>query len=141
MLRVYRGTSPMSIGSWTLVAFGGLSGLAALGQLGADVLGLRRARTLAHAAGLPAAAAGAVLATYTGSLLSATSTPLWAAGDRLLPPIFGLSGTATATAALALILERAGAPRARRHRLARLAFLASLFELLLTLRLDARWKH
>jgi formate-dependent nitrite reductase membrane component NrfD len=140
MLRVYRDTSPMSVGSWTLFGFGATSGLAALGQLGADVVGWRAGRGLARAAGLPAAALGAVLSTYTGSLLAATSTPLWAAGDRLLPPIFGLSGTATATAALSLILHRAGAPLSTRRRLERLALLASLAELLLTRRLDAVWK-
>jgi formate-dependent nitrite reductase membrane component NrfD len=141
MLRVYRRTSPMSIGSWTLLAFGGSSGLAGLGQLGADLLGLGWARALARAAGVPAAVAGGLLATYTGSLLSATSTPVWAAGYRLLPPIFGLSGTATATAALGFVLGRAGAPRATRRRLEWLGLLASLFELVLTLRLNAVWKR
>ena len=141
MLRVYRGTSPMSIGSWTLFAFGATSGLAALGQLAADLLGLRGGRRLATLAGLPAAASGSLLATYTGSLLAATSTPLWAAADRLLPPIFGLSGTATATAALSLILHRAHAPLSTRRRLERLALLASTAELVLTLRLDGEWKR
>lgn len=141
MLRVYRSTSPMSIGSWTLFAFGALSGLAAVGQIGADVLGLPKARTFARYAGVPAAATGGLLATYTGSLLAATSTPIWAAGYKLLPPIFGASGTATATAALALILQRAGGSEASRHRLERLAVLTSLLELVLTLRLDALWKR
>lgn len=141
MLRIYRSTSPMSIGAWTLFAFGGLSGLAALGQAVNDVFGWRRARRLARFAGVPAAVAGGVLATYTGSLLSATSTPIWAASYRLLPPIFGLSGTATATAALSLIVGRARTARTTQHRLERLALLASLFELVLTLRLDALWKR
>jgi formate-dependent nitrite reductase membrane component NrfD len=141
MLRVYRGTSPMSIGSWTLAAFGTMSGLAALGQLAADLLGLRGGRRLARAAGLPAAASGALLATYTGSLLAATSTPLWAVGYRLLPPLFGMSGTATATAALSLVLHRAGAPSSTHRRLERLALVVSLSELLLTRRLDALWSQ
>jgi protein NrfD len=142
MLRIYRHTSPMSIGSWTLFAFGGLSGLAALGQMVDDLFGWRWSRPLRRFAGVPAAMAGGVLATYTGSLLSATSTPIWAAGYRLLPPIFGLSGTATATAALSLLVGDAGtAGRTTQQRLERLALLASLFELVLTLRLDALWRR
>jgi protein NrfD len=141
MLRIYRSTSPMSIGSWTLFAFGGLSGLAAAGQVLDDVFAFARGRLLARCAGVPAAIAGAVLATYTGSLLSATSTPIWAAAYRLLPPIFGLSGTATATAALSLILDHDAAAPTTRRRLERLALLASLGELVLTLRLDALWKR
>jgi formate-dependent nitrite reductase membrane component NrfD len=141
MLRVYRGTSPMSIGSWTLFAFGSLSGLAALGQLAADVLRVQGGRTVARAFGVPAAISGALLATYTGSLLSATSTPLWSAGYQLLPPIFGLSGTSTATAAFSLILRRASASSATLHRVERLALAASLLELVLMLRLDALWRR
>ena len=141
MVRVYRGTSPMSIGSWTLLAFGATSSVAALGQLAADLLGLRAGRSLARLVGVPAAAAGTLLATYTGSLLAATSTPLWAAGDRLLPPIFGLSGTATATAALSLILRRTHAPLDTRRQLERLALLASAAELVLALLLDGEWKR
>lgn len=141
MLRVFRGTSPMSIGSWTLFAFGGLSSLAALGQLGADVFGWRGARMLARLAGVPAAIAGGVMATYTGSLLSATSTPLWASAYRLLPAAFGISGTSTAVAAMSLILRRSPAARGSLHRLERLALFASVAELLLTFRLDAQWKN
>ena len=141
MLRIYRSTSPMSIGSWTLFAFGGLSGLVAIGQVVDDVFAFTGGRLLARCAGVPAAAVGAVLTTYTGSLLSATSTPIWAAGYRLLPPIFGLSGTATATAALSLILDRSEAARTTRGRLERLALLVSLAELVLTIRLDALWKR
>jgi protein NrfD len=141
MLRIYRSTSPMSIGSWTLFAFGGLSALAAAGQALDDAFAVAGGRLLARCAGLPAAAAGALLATYTGSLLSATSTPIWAASYRLLPPIFGLSGTATATAALSLILDQDAAAPTTKRRLERLALLASLGELVLTLRLDALWKR
>jgi formate-dependent nitrite reductase membrane component NrfD len=38
MLRIFRPTSPMSIGSWTLAAFGTCSGLAAFGLVLDDVL-------------------------------------------------------------------------------------------------------
>jgi formate-dependent nitrite reductase membrane component NrfD len=131
----------MSIGSWTLFAFGGFSGLAALGHVLEDVFSAPSGRVLARAAGVPAALSGALLATYTGTLLSATSTPLWAAGYKLLPALFGASGTATATAALSLVLNRCAAPHAARRRVERLALAASCLELVLTLRLDALWKR
>ena len=137
MLRIYRGTSPMSIGSWTLSVFGMTTGLAALGQLAADVFGWRRGRGLARWAGVPAAISGALMATYTGSLLSATSTPLWAAGYRFLPALFGVSGTATATAALCLVLRNVPGAEPSMRRLERLALLTSVIELLLSRRLDA----
>src|SRR5205085_2590856 len=60
MLRIFRSTSPMSIGAWTLSAFGASSGLAALGHVAADVFEIRGGRALARYAGIPAATAGAV---------------------------------------------------------------------------------
>jgi len=141
MLRVFRGTSPMSIGSWTLMMFGMSSGLAAAGQLGSDLFGWRWARALARCTGVPAALSGAVMATYTGALLSATSTPIWAGGYRLLPAIFGASGMSTATAALGLILQRVPGTQLSLRRLERLLLLASLVELLLTRNLDSLLKR
>ena len=141
MLRVYRRTSPMSIGSWTLAIFGATSGLASLGQAGSDLFGWRTGRRLARWAGVPAAASGALLATYTGALLSATSTPLWAAGYRLLPAIFGVSGTATATATLSLVLRQMPGTHRSVRRLERLALVSSIVELLLTRKLDSVWQH
>ncbi len=140
MLRIVRPTSPMSIGSWTLAAFGTLSGLAAFGQalddLGAPPWGAK----LARLAGVPAAGVGTLLATYTGTLIAATSTPLWATAPRHLPALFGTSGMVTATALLGLILEGARAPASSRKRLERLSLLASIVELALLFGLERRWR-
>ena len=138
MLRIFRGTSPMSIGSWTLFVFGTSSGLCAVAQLATDTLGLRSARIIARWSSIPAALAGALLATYTGSLLSATSTPLWAAAHRWLPALFGTSATATASAALTLAL-RPDHPHSTLRRLEGLAFLTSIIELMLTRKVEAEW--
>ena len=101
MLRVFKSTSPMSIGSWLLVAFGGASVATAAAQFLADrVRGFGWMRWVARATQLPAAATGAGLATYTASLFSATSTPLWAAAPRALAVRFGAAGVATAAAAM-----------------------------------------
>lgn len=96
MLRLFKTTSPMSIGSWILVAFGVFSTMT-VGA--ARIPGLR---WLARAAQVPAAAAGAGIATYTASLLSATSTPLWAAAPCATAVRFGASSMAAGAAALSL---------------------------------------
>jgi protein NrfD len=140
MLRIFRKTSAMSIGAWTLLAFGTLSGLAAAAQVIEDVFSIRAGRWLARMFGLPAAAAGLLMSIYTGTLLSATSVPLWAAANRTLSAIFGTSATATASAALSLLLEIAGAPRAVRRRLERLALVASGAELALSVITDRQWR-
>jgi hypothetical protein len=95
MLRIARPTSPMSIGSWTLAATGGIAALQAF----ADLVG---ARSLRRVLAPPAAGLGAVLSVYTGSLLAATATPLWSSVPRLLPVLFGSSAMSTAAATVEL---------------------------------------
>ncbi len=103
MLRIAKKTSPMSIGTWILMAFSGAALASAGAQFAADRVG--RApwlRAIARVAHVPAAIAGAGLSTYTASLLSATSTPLWAAAPRSLAVRFGASAVAAGAAALRL---------------------------------------
>jgi protein NrfD len=103
MLRIAKGTSPMSIGTWILMTFSGFAGVSAAAQFVSDrILGFRWLRGLARASQLPAAIAGAGLSTYTASLLSATSTPAWAAIPQALAVRFGASSVAAAAAALSL---------------------------------------
>jgi formate-dependent nitrite reductase membrane component NrfD len=107
MLRLVKPTSPMSIGSWLLVGFGGMSGVAAAVQFVTDrVPWLSWLRPLARIAQLPAAVAGAGLGVYTASLLSATSTPHWAAAPRALAVRFGAASIASAAAAIGLSERR-----------------------------------
>ena len=111
MLRIAKATSPMSIGTWILLAFTGPAMLAGAAQLVAD----RRPRLawpwrVARAAQIPAAIAGAGLSTYTAALLAATSTPLWAAAPQSLAIRFGASSIAAGAAALSLG-ERSGRTR------------------------------
>ena len=141
MIRVFRPTSPMSIGSWTLLAFGSASGLAAAAQIVSDFFDVAWARRAARFIGVAAAISGGVMATYTGSLLSATSTPFWAVAYRWLPALFGVSGTATATALLSLLLERQPGTRRSRRRLEHLALVTSCVELGLTAGVDAQLRR
>lgn len=120
MLRIFRSTSPMSIGSYILSAFAGSSLLtAAAGATGHE--------TLATVSELPAAAAGAGMSVYTGALLGSTSTPLWSAEPQLLAGRFATSAFATGAAALAMGATLRGEAR-HADRLQRLAVLAALAE-------------
>ncbi len=102
MLRIAKATSPMSIGTWLLMSFTGFAGLSAAAQFGADRFGWRWMRRAARFTQVPAAAVGAGMSTYTAALLSATSTPLWAAAPQALAVRFGSSSIASGAAALSL---------------------------------------
>lgn len=136
MLRILRPTSPMSLGSWLLAAFGALSGLTALG----DALGRRWpfARRVADAAQGPAALAGAGMSVYTAGLLASTSTPLWAAAPGPLAAQFGSASMAGAASALALVQRAAGEAGSAR-RLETLAMLAAAAEALAVRQTERRW--
>jgi formate-dependent nitrite reductase membrane component NrfD len=95
MLRVFRPTSAMSMGSWTLAAAGAFSGGAALF---ADRRGA--ARAIGDASGLAAGAIGLPLAGYTAVLLSDTAVPLWRHTRRSLPFLFVASTMTSAASVL-----------------------------------------
>ncbi len=141
MLRIFRKTSAMSIGSWTLAVFGTLSGLAAAGQALDDLFGLRIGRWLARLFGIAAALAGMMMSVYTGVLLSATSVPLWAAAYKRLPALFGVSAMATGSSMLSLILAITGAPKSVLRRMERLALIANLVESVLSVSVEQEWKR
>jgi formate-dependent nitrite reductase membrane component NrfD len=108
MLRVFKVTSPMNVGSWILAASGGATATAAA----CEALGvLPRLKLVAEGA---SALFGAPLATYTATLLSDTAIPVWHEARRELPFVFGASAAATAGAAATLLLPPAEAGPARR---------------------------
>ena len=122
MLRIAKSTSPMSIGTWILMAFSTFAlGNGAMQFVSDRVRGARWMRALLRVTQVPQALAGAGLATYTASLLAATSTPLWAAAPRSLAARFASSSIATGAAALSL-LELSG----RRRRKLDMLLLAAL---------------
>lgn len=90
MLRVFKPTSPMSMGSWTIAAYGSLAGAAAVSDL-SGVL-----RPAGRAAGIGAAALGPAMATYTAVLIADTAIPAWHDAHAELPFVFGGSATASA---------------------------------------------
>ena len=124
MLRVFKPTSPMSVGSWILGAFIPLSLTAAA----SEVTGRRR-RT-GRAATFGAGLLGPAVATYTAVLVADTAVPAWHDGWRELPPLFAGSALMAAAGAgligspldesgpaLALALVGAAVETATAHRL------------------------
>jgi formate-dependent nitrite reductase membrane component NrfD len=108
MLRVFKVTSPMSVGSWILALSGGASTTAAA---------LERLRSLSLLQDLAEVAwfvSGPPLATYTGALLANTAIPVWSEARDELPWIFGASATACAGAAAAIATPTWSAGPARR---------------------------
>jgi hypothetical protein len=101
MLRMFKVTSPMSVGSWVLSATGAATAVAAAGAWTPP----RRRPLLARAgkAARPAAALlGLPLSTYTAALIANTAIPAWHEAHRELPYVFA-SGAALSAGAAAVI--------------------------------------
>ncbi|SDJ90582.1 Formate-dependent nitrite reductase, membrane component NrfD [Nonomuraea maritima] len=127
MLRVFKVTSPMSVGTWILTAYGPQAGCAAATDLSGRFPGLGRA------AGVGAAVTGAGVATYTAALISDTAVPAWHDGYRELPFLFAGSAAAAAggLGLLAAPLDEAGPAR-------RLALLGAAVECVAATRMERR---
>jgi formate-dependent nitrite reductase membrane component NrfD len=107
MLRMFKVTSPMSVGSWILAVSGAaITGAAAHAWTGLFGGVARVLRPIAGVLGLP-------LATYTGALIANTSVPVWHEARRTLPFLFGAGAAASAGAAVAMAtpVEHAGPAR------------------------------
>ena len=108
MLRVFKVTSPMSVGSWILAYSSTASSISAfLNTIG-------RLPRVSELARLASAGSGAPLAVYTATLFSDTAIPVWHEARRELPFLFGSSAVASAGAASAIAVPPADAAPARR---------------------------
>lgn len=108
MLRVFKHRSPMSVGAWILVFFGGFAGAAfVLFELAYNGAFAPSVTWLVHiAAGLlnlGSVLFGLGLATYTGVLLGATTIPAWSLHRVLLPIHFATAALGSAAAVLELL--------------------------------------
>lgn len=108
MLRVFKPTSPMSMGTWILTAFGLSTGAATA----SDVLGIfpKAGRFMQSTSAL----LGPALSTYTAVLIADTSVPVWHEARRELPFVFAASSAAGAGAAAAILVPVKDAGPARR---------------------------
>jgi Polysulphide reductase, NrfD len=108
MLRVFKVTSPMSVGSWLLAGYVPLAGVAA-----ASAVTGRVPRIGAAATG-GAALLGPAVASYTGALIADTAVPAWHDAHRDMPYVF-VGSAATAAGGLGLVgapLDQQGPARA-----------------------------
>ena len=127
MMRVFKVTSPMSVGTWIFSAEGATTSVAAACQL----LGVMpRLRATAQVfAGL----LGPAQATYTGALVAQSIVPAWHDARRELPVLFASSAAASAGGAAAILTppEHAGPAR-------RLAVFAGLAEVVTSKLMEKR---
>lgn len=106
MLRTFKPTSPMSMGTWLLSSFSTAAGVTAtveIDRLTGYRLPLGPGRKLLHGLEGPAelgtSLLGAPLASYTGALLADTAVPTWNAGRDELPYLFVSSASLAASGA------------------------------------------
>ena len=90
MLRVFKPSSPMSVGSWLISAFGGASAAAAT----CAVTG--RLPKVGAAATAGAALVGPAICTYTAALICDTAVPAWHDAHREMPYLFAGSAASAA---------------------------------------------
>ena len=127
MLRVFKPSSPMSVGSWLLAGYGPLAGAAAVSEVTGILPGAGRAATLG--AGL----LGPGIATYTAALICDTAVPAWHQGYREMPYVFAGSAASAAGGLGLLAVHPADAEPARD-----LAILGATVELIAKRQLLAR---
>jgi hypothetical protein len=106
MLRVFKPTSPLSVGSWILAPFGTLASATAASELTGVAPGLARLT------GAGAGVLGPALTTYTAVLLADTAVPAWHEAYRELPFVFAGSALASGGAVGMLAGGEAGPARA-----------------------------
>ena len=127
MLRVFKPSSPMSVGSWLLAAYGPVAGAAAVSEVTGILPGAGLAATLG--AGL----LGPGVATYTAALICDTAVPAWHEGYREMPYVFAGSAASAAGGLGLLAVRPADAEPARN-----LAVLGAAVELIAKRQLLAR---
>jgi formate-dependent nitrite reductase membrane component NrfD len=127
MLRVFKPSSPMSVGVWLLSAYTPLVYAGSASDL------LRRAPRTGRVAGACAAVLGAGVCSYTAALIADTAVPAWHAGHRELPFLF-VGSAASAAGGFALL----AAPLDETGLAARFAVLGTVGELVAEHRMERR---
>jgi hypothetical protein len=132
MLRVFKVTSPMSVGTWLLMA----NSAAIVPSAAASLIGFPKG--LGRRTAPVAAVLGPPLTTYTAVVISNSAIPVWSEGRRELPLLFASGAAASAGAAAAMVtpsrysgparrlavggaLAELGAARVMEHRLGELS--------------------
>ncbi|MFZ0614454.1 MAG: NrfD/PsrC family molybdoenzyme membrane anchor subunit, partial [Desulfobacterales bacterium] len=140
MLRIYRSTSPMSIGNMSLTAFGLFSTVAAAGQLVEDLGYERQGRLVGRILAIPSALAAGMVCLYTGTELQETCTPLWASARPLLAPLFGVTAVATGTAGLMVAATLAKTPAGCLRRAEQFSLIVNGLQFILAKLVESYWR-
>ncbi len=117
MLRVFKPSSPASVGVWILAAYAPLNAASSA----SDVTGITP--RLGRAAGLGAGVLGAGVASYTAALICNTAVPAWHEAYREMPFVF-VGSAASAGAGFALVAS----PLAENAPAQRMAVMGALTE-------------
>src|SRR5215210_851786 len=133
MMRIWKLRSPMSNQCWALVVYGNLSGLIAARQATEDGLLGRNSLSELLVRAIPARLLGVFalpvamfVGSNTGTLLSATSVPMWARNWALMGPTFLASGVSAALSYLSLVLNLGRWGEEKTHHVLRRAERATL---------------
>ena len=127
MLRTFKLSSPMSVGTWILTVYAPLVGIAAASEL------TGKAPRTGWVATLGAGIVGPAVASYTAALIANTAVPVWHDAHRELPYVF-VGSAASAAAGLALVtspVSQAGPAR-------RLALIGVVAELAASRQMEQR---
>ena len=111
MLRVFKLQSPMSMGAWTLAAFGSAAGAAVFANLVRQRYDSLPVRIVGQVSQGLAALFGLPLHNYTGVLIGATAIPVWNKNVKTLPVHFGMSGVQAGVSTLELMGNRECRPQ------------------------------
>ena len=130
MLRVFKVTSPMSVGSWLLAGYVPAAGTAAVCAL------TGRLPRIGATATAGAAVLGPAVAAYTAALISDTAVPAWHDGYPEMPFVFTGSGAMAAGGLGLLAALRGGAAETAPAR--NLAVLGAAMELAAAQRMEHR---
>ena len=109
MLRAFRPSSPMSMGSWGVAAFGLFISCSVILQAARDLGDARHstrrrdAERYLQALAAPTGLAGVFVSGYTGVLLAATAVPIWSKRPAILGPLFLSSAMSSGIAAIAAV--------------------------------------
>lgn len=122
MFRMFKVTSPMSVGSWILGAFGAFSTVATASELSGV------AKPLGRLAEAVAGLIGPALSTYTAALIANTAVPIWHDAFGELPFLFAGGSIASAGAFAMIGTPVEHAKLARRMVLAGVALEAASLE-------------
>jgi hypothetical protein len=103
MLRILKPQSAMSVGAWTLAAFGSFTAASTFAKLVAERWDFLPVKVVANLAQFASAVSGLPFHNYTGVLIGATVIPAWNKNIETLPIHFGMSGVQSACSALELL--------------------------------------